>query len=50
MGEDEMDRQHHCLNGHKFEQNLGEREGQRNLGFPNNSVGKESTCNAGDPG
>ena len=25
-------------------------EGQYFLGFPDSSVGKESTCNAGDPG
>ena len=24
--------------------------GVRDQGFPNNSVGKESACNAGDPG
>ena len=29
--EDEMVRQHHWLNGHEFEQTLGEREGQRSL-------------------
>ena len=31
MTEDEMVRWHHQLNGHKFEQTLGDREGQRSL-------------------
>ena len=31
MVEDEMVRQHHRLNGHEFEQTLGDGEGQRNL-------------------
>ena len=29
--EDEMVRQHHQLNGHEYEQTLGDSEGQRNL-------------------
>ena len=29
MAEDEMVRQHHQLNGHEFEQILGDSEGQR---------------------
>ena len=29
--EDEMVRQHHQLNGHEFEQTLGDNEGQRRL-------------------
>ena len=29
--EDEMVRQHHRLNGHEFEQTLGDGEGQRSL-------------------
>ena len=32
------------LSGHEFKQNLGVSEG-----FPGNSTGKESSCNAGDP-
>ena len=31
------------LSGHEFKQNLGVSEG-----FPGNSTGKESACNAGD--
>ena len=31
MAEDEMVRQHHQLNGHEFEQALGDSEGQRRL-------------------
>ena len=31
MTEDEMVRQHHQLNGHEFEQTLGEGEGQGSL-------------------
>ena len=32
MTEDEMVRQHHLLNGHEFDQTLGDSEGQENLG------------------
>ena len=32
MTEDETVRQHHRLNGHEFEQTLGDREGQGSLG------------------
>ena len=31
MIEDEMDRWHHRLNGHEFEQTLGDSEGQGSL-------------------
>ena len=31
MTEDEMVRQHHQLNGHEFEQSLGDSGGQRSL-------------------
>ena len=31
MTEDEMIRQHHCLNGHEFEQAPGDGEGQGSL-------------------
>ena len=31
MTEDEMFRQHHRLNGHEFEQTLGDSGGQRSL-------------------
>ena len=31
VAEDEMVRWHHCLNGHEFEQTLGESKGQRSL-------------------
>ena len=31
MAESEMAREHHCLNGHEFEQTLGGSEGQRSL-------------------
>ena len=35
-----------------FMEGLGEimKEGINKLGFPDSSVGKESSCNAGDPG
>ena len=33
--EDEMVGSHHQLNGHKFEQSPGDREGQRSLTFCN---------------
>ena len=36
---------HHQLNGHAFEQTLGDSEV-----FPGGSDGKESACSAGDPG
>ena len=31
MAKDEMVAQHHRLNGHEFDQSLGDSEGQRNL-------------------
>ena len=31
MAKDEMVRQYHCLNGHEFEQTLGNNKGQRSL-------------------
>ena len=40
--EDEMVRQHHRLNGHEFEQTLGDREGQRNLACFSSRDRKES--------
>ena len=33
MTEDEMVGQHHLLNGHEFEQTLGDGEGQRSLAW-----------------
>ena len=42
MTEDEMVRQHHRLNGHDFEQTLGDREGQRNLACFSSQDRKES--------
>ena len=44
--EDEMVGWHHWLNGHEFEQIIGESEGQ----LPCSLDGKESACNAGDLG
>ena len=31
MAESEMAREHHCLNGHEFEQTLGDSGGQKSL-------------------
>ena len=52
--EDEMVGWHHQLNGHEFEQALGDSEGQgslaccspwgRNMGFPGGASGKEFAC------
>ena len=42
MTEDEMVGWHHCLNGHEFEQALGDGEGQGGLACSSHCGGKES--------
>ena len=47
--EDEMVGWHHQLNWHELEKRVGHNL-MTEKGFPDSSVGKESACNAGDPG
>ena len=45
MTEDEMVGWHHPLNGHEFEQSLGDSEGQRSLACCSPWGGKDSDMN-----